>query len=447
MVGAHHDRAYLVSAHNGSGETAPWPSSFQGWFTVAVFFVTAILSYTDRLIFSLLVDPVRSSLGISDFQVGLAQGTSFAIVYALAGLPAGRLADTGNRRNLLLIGTFVWSAGTVACGFATGMTSLIAARMLVAAGEALLAPTAISMISDLFPPERRGRPTAAFLSGMNVGSGLAIVIGGGVLTLAQGGAFDSLGARHFEPWRTTLVLIGLMGIPLLALLILLREPRRRIHHDQWKRPFAVVLKEILGARKRILPLFAGLAALTTVDFALISWVPTLLSRGFDIPTREISSGFGLIILVCGFFGTVVGGVAADKLFMKGGNALRLRCAALLLLMGGIVIVFLPIASPSVVLLLSGFWLFVSAVAAICGIATAQDIVPADAKGLCIALIAMGNISFGLGIGASLPGALTGGVFDGPSGLSWALAIVTVPMAMIGAYLFNVKTASHRSTNE
>lgn len=415
--------------------TVPWPSRFQGWCTVAIFFVAAIISYTDRLIFSLIVDPVRSSLGISDFEVGLAQGTSFAIIYALAGLPAGRLADIANRRNLLLAGTFVWSAGTVACGLATGVKSLMIARIFVAGGEALLAPTAISMISDLFPPERRGRPMAVFLSGMNVGSGLALVIGGGMLALAQAGTFSIAGFGHVAPWRTTLVLIGLLGLPVLLLLLLIREPKRRVVHDQRKRPFGIVLNEMRASWKRLLPLFAALAGLATVDFAVISWVPTLLSRDFAVPTSTISNVFGSVVLACGFLGTLAGGWVADRSFIRGGNRLRLRFAALLALAGGGVIACLIGASAEVAIVLSGIWLFVSAIATICGIATAQDIVPADAKGLCISFIAIGNISLGLGIGASLPGGLTGMMAGGSSGLAWAIVLVVVPAALIATGLF------------
>lgn len=417
---------------NGMDEnTVPWPSAYQGWFIVAIFFVAAIVSYTDRMIFSLIVDPVRRSLGISDFEVGLAQGTTFALIYALAGLPSGRLADVANRRNLLLMGTFVWSAGTVACGLATGIKSLMAARIFVAGGEALLAPTAISMISDLFPPRRRGRPMAVFLSGMNVGSGLALVIGGGMLSLAQAGAFNFAGFSQLAPWRTTLVLIGLLGLPVLLLLMLIREPARRTDHEQQRRPFKLVLRELLALWKRLLPLFAALAGLATVDFAVISWLPTLLSRDFVLPTSTISNVFGTVVLVTGFMGTLVGGWAADHFFIRGGNGLRLRLAALLALTGAITVGCLVAASAEIAIALSGIWLFASAIATVCGISTAQDVVPADAKGLCISCIAMGNISFGLGVGAALPGGLAGMT----AGLSWALAMVAMPAALIAGVLF------------
>lgn len=426
----------------------PWPSAFQGWFIVAIFFVAAIVSYTDRLIFSLIVDPVRTSLGISDFEVGLAQGTTFALIYALAGLPSGRLADVANRRNVLLAGTFIWSAGTVACGLATGVKSLMAARIFVAGGEALLAPTAISMISDLFPPRRRGRPMAVFLSGMNVGSGLALVIGGGMLSLAQAGAFDFAGFSQFAPWRTTLVLIGLLGLPVLLLLMLIREPTRRTDREQQRRPFSFVLREMLALWKRIVPLFAALAGLATVDFAVISWLPTLLSRDFDVPTSTISNVFGMVVLATGFLGTLVGGWTADHLFIRGGNALRLRLAALLALTGAITIACLVVASAQIAVVLSGIWLFVSAIATICGIATAQDVVPADAKGLCISFIAMGNISLGLGVGAALPGGLSGTMSSAvSSGLSWAIAIVAFPAALMATGLFLAASRPTRRARE
>jgi hypothetical protein len=116
----------------------------------------------------------------------------------------------------------------------------------------------------------------------------------------------------------------------------------------------------------------------------------------------------------------------------------------LALSGGLSLIFLTVAPAGYVVALSAFWLFVSAVATICGIATAQDLVPADAKGLCISFIAMGNISLGLGVGASLPGALTSGVVEGLSGLSWAIAVVAVPLALIAVLLFST---SNRAPQE
>ena len=143
-----------------------WPSRRHGWWMIAVFFATAILSYTDRFIFSLLVDPLRADLGISDTQVSLLQGLAFALVYAFAGLPLGRLADLVPRRNVIIAGVLLWSAATAACGFAATFGQLFAARIAVGIGEAALAPAAVSMIADYFPPARRGTALSVFIAGM-----------------------------------------------------------------------------------------------------------------------------------------------------------------------------------------------------------------------------------------------------------------------------------------
>lgn len=206
----------------------PWPAPSRAWWAVGVFAAAAVLSYTDRLILGILVDPIRAELAISDTQVSLLQGVAFALIYSFAGLPLGRLADIVSRRAVILAGVVLWSAATVACGYARSFEALFVARVFVGIGEAALAPAAMSMIADFFPRERRGIATGTFLMGMVVGGGAALAIGGGLLAAAQGGAFaDWPVVGAMAPWRTVLVLLGLPGIVLAALLLTLREPLRR----------------------------------------------------------------------------------------------------------------------------------------------------------------------------------------------------------------------------
>src|SRR5688572_4369774 len=152
-----------------------------GWWAVFVFFLAAILSYTDRQILSLLVDPIRAGLNLSDVQLGILHGTAFAVLYAAFGLPLGRLADLMNRRNLILVGVMIWSTATVACAWARSFEELLVARLFVGLGEAALAPAALSMISDLFPAERRGVAIGTFALGIVAGAGVAIGVGGTLL--------------------------------------------------------------------------------------------------------------------------------------------------------------------------------------------------------------------------------------------------------------------------
>jgi MFS family permease len=163
-----------------------YPPPRSQWWMVGIFAFAGLMSYTDRVVLSVLVDPIRRDLAIGDSRVSLLQGAAFAIVYVLAGLPFGRLADRTIRIRLIIVGATVWSVGTILCGLAPSFWSLFAARILVGIGEAALAPAAVSMISDSFPPAQRGTAVGVFLTGM--------VAGGRRPTCSRGG-------RSWERWR------------------------------------------------------------------------------------------------------------------------------------------------------------------------------------------------------------------------------------------------------
>jgi MFS family permease len=206
---------------------AGYPSRGYAWSVVAILVATAILSYTDRQVLSLLVDPIRADLGISDTQISLLLGTAFAVVYGVAGIPLGWLADRTSRRNLIFAGVLVWTVGTLACGFSQSFGQLFAGRLVVGLGEAVLSPAAISLISDYFPPSRRGTAVACFLSGIAMGIGAAILIGGGVLHFVQLGALSGTPLANLAPWRMVLLLIGAPGLLWALVILAIREPVRR----------------------------------------------------------------------------------------------------------------------------------------------------------------------------------------------------------------------------
>ena len=194
---------------------------------MAILVATAVLSYTDRQVLSLLVDPIRADLGISDTQISLLLGTAFAVVYGIAGIPLGWLADRTSRRNLIFCGVIVWTVGTLACGLSQSFGQLFAGRLVVGLGEAVLSPAAISLISDYFPPSRRGTAVACFLSGIAMGIGAAILIGGGVLHFVQVGALAGTPLANQAPWRMVLLLIGAPGLLWALVILAIREPVRR----------------------------------------------------------------------------------------------------------------------------------------------------------------------------------------------------------------------------
>jgi MFS family permease len=149
----------------GTASQTPWPGPGTAWYTVGVLFVAVIFSFIDRIILSLLVEPIKADLGLTDADFGWLLGAAFAVFYAFFGLPIGRLADRYSRRLIIGIGIALWSVMTFACGLAGNFWELFFARIGVAVGEAALAPAAFSMVADLFQREKLGRAIGVYQAG------------------------------------------------------------------------------------------------------------------------------------------------------------------------------------------------------------------------------------------------------------------------------------------
>lgn len=422
-----------------AGRTTPWPSPVRAWFAVIVFSVAAVLSYTDRQILSLLVDPIRAALDISDTQVSLLQGLAFALIYSVAGLPLGRLADMWPRRRMILIGVVLWTVATLGCGLAQSFGSLFLARVFVGIGEAALAPAVVSMLTDYFPPERRGMAIGVFLMGMVIGGGAALSIGGALLQAANAGVFVHVpGLDKLASWRVTLVVLGLGGLAIAALVLTVREPRRRSAspdglHDRW--PMRQVIAGFVERRKVVLPLYLAMALMSIGDFGLLSWTPTLLSRRFGMAPGHIGEVIGLVSIVCAVVGVLGGGALADRGMARHGIRGRLVFATLfaMLAISGALIGFGH--SSFSVIGCFGAWTLLSTASGATGIVALQDIVTTEMRGFSVALNAFGNILLGLGVGATLPALLTQYVFHDPKSVGWSLTVVILPACVLALLLF------------
>ena len=136
-----------------------------------------VFSFIDRQIIALLVDPIKRDMNVTDTQIGLLQGISFALFYCFLGVPIGMLADRSNRKKIIAVGVVVWSVMASLCGLAKNFTQLFMARIGVGVGEAALSPAAYSMITDSFPKEKLGRAFSVYNLGIAIGSGIALLVG------------------------------------------------------------------------------------------------------------------------------------------------------------------------------------------------------------------------------------------------------------------------------
>jgi MFS family permease len=379
---------------------------------------TAVLSYTDRQVLSLLVDPIRGDMGISDTQISLLLGTAFAVIYGIAGIPLGFLADRISRRNLIFAGVSVWSLGTIACGFSHNFGEIFASRIVVGLGEAALSPAAISLISDYFPPSRRGTAVGLFLSGIAMGSGVAILIGGGIMHAIELGALASTPMATYAPWRMVLLVIGGPGLLWALAILLIREPVR--HTTEGESASAGVANHGSTWRNtpwaRVVPVYIVLAAASFVDNAVGAWAPTLLIRDFSKDPAQIGVELGLLLTVGFGGGVVIGGALADRAGARGGWPRKLRVC----LYSGLLIlpVSLLMNSPTFSFVLAGVPLYfaLSGIVTAVGFSAILDAVPNRSRGLAMSMSFFLNVALGAGLGPTAVAVAGAHIFAAKAGL-------------------------------
>ncbi|MFT7546712.1 MAG: MFS family permease [Candidatus Azotimanducaceae bacterium] len=196
-------------------------------YVLAVLVLVYIFNFIDRQILSILAEEIKLDFGISDAEIGFLYGTAFAVFYAVFGIPLGRLADTWVRKNLIAVGLLFWSVMTALSGTARGFASLATYRIGVGIGEASASPAAYSMLSDYFPPRLRTTALAIYSSGVYIGSGIGIFLGGLILDGWSGAYPDSSTAPlQLKGWHVAFMVVGLPGILMAFWVSSLKKPVR-----------------------------------------------------------------------------------------------------------------------------------------------------------------------------------------------------------------------------
>ncbi|WP_425410091.1 spinster family MFS transporter [Hyphococcus sp.] len=301
--------------------SAPPASPFYRGYVLFILVVVYTFNFIDRQIVGILAVPIKSDLALTDTQLSLMGGLAFALFYTFLGIPIALLADRSSRTWIMTAALSVWSAMTVACGFAQNFFQLFLARLGVGVGEAGGVAPAYSLIADYFPPEQRARALSVYSFGIPIGSALGILLGG-VLTSYLG-------------WRSAFVIVGLAGLAIAPVFRLtMREPRRGGLDSAGAvtTPAKVVdVVSTLVSKPSFWGLSLGAASSSMMGYGLIFWLPSFFVRSFGEALPEFFSWmpdflipanagpllfasyfYATILLLGGIVGIWIGGAIADR---------------------------------------------------------------------------------------------------------------------------------------
>ena len=292
------------------------------WAAVATLFVVQAFSFIDRQAVSLLIQPIKADLGLTDTSISLIIGFGFAAAYALAGFPIGRAVDRGKRPVILAAGLALWSLCTAGCAFVRSFGQLFAARAGVGVGEATMMPVALSLLGDYFPPRRRGLAFGIVGMSAYLGTGLSLIVGGLLVSaLGANGVHDLPGLPAVKSWQIIFLLIGLPGLLVLPLVLTLPEPRNglgaRRPRDQADLELSAVAGHYRLHRQAILSHHFSNTLMAMLFYGVAAWVPEFLRRTYGIPLAQAGLYFGGVAMIAGALGVLAGGLLSDALVAKG----------------------------------------------------------------------------------------------------------------------------------
>ena len=287
---------------------------------LTLFLLTGVyaINYVDRQILAILVEPIKAALGLSDTQVGLLFGAPFAVLYATISIPIASYADRADRAKLVTMALILFSVMSAICGFAAVYWQLLAARSAVAIFEAGTNAPSHSLISDTLPFNRRSTAMAVFSLGPHTGVMLSFLIGGWLV--------------QYWGWRTAFISTGVLGLSFAVLTaVWLRDPSPQQYVPKRSREVLIQALQSIFTSRTLRQLIAGGTVYSIAAYSLVGWLPTLLIRTGKMSPSAVGAILAILLGLIGAFGTLFGGLAADK-FGQSSATWRLRVVGIVLLL-------------------------------------------------------------------------------------------------------------------
>jgi MFS family permease len=320
--------ADIVSGPAETIGSPPWPPRKDAYYSLFCMTIVVMFTVLDRSVLSLLIDPIKQDFHISDTQAALLVGAAFSLPYGIVGVAVARLADRGNRRNLVAASLAVWSACTVACGFAQGFVSLLAGRMGIGAGESGYGPASWSIATDNWPREKVAFATATMGIGAMLGTGLALFLGGAVLHFVTGMPEVRVpGIGVIRPWQWTFIIVGAPGLLWTLVVLTSKEPPRRglaAGQAAQKVPFSELGRWMLDDWRTYAAVIGGMCVKAMMLAVPTTWNATFLHRQFGWDLSRIGIISGTITLIVSPIALLAGAKLSEHWTRKGRNDANLR---------------------------------------------------------------------------------------------------------------------------
>lgn len=411
-----------------------FPSPARARYALLALSVLGFFLSMDITLTTLLIEPMKRDMSLTDLEVGLLQGTAFGLALGIASIPAGRLIDRTVRMRLLIGGLCAWIAAMIVTGLAPNFLSLVVGRAILGANAALLVPAAFSLAADLYPPERRSVATSLLVVGQATGQGIGI--------LAGGLAFDRLTGWHeadpdllfgLPPWRLLYLAAALLGIVILLLLAPIREPARQEQKDQSGKT-SVALRELWQYRGFLLPLIVALLLSQVTIQAASVWATPILIRNHHLTPGQFAGWLSAVLLIGGIAGAAGSGLLGKLGQLYGGRAGVLVPAVIAALAIAPLSLFGMTTSVPLFAVMLTAHIFAGAVVATLGVIAITLNIPNEVRGLALGTNTLLTAIFA---GATAPPliALVSSSFGGESQLGVAIAALCVPCAMGAALCF------------
>jgi MFS family permease len=440
------------------------------WYVVVLLTLIYTVSFIDRQILALMIGPIRRDFGITDTQVSLLIGLAFALFYTFLGIPIARLADRHSRRAIIAVGVLVWCLMTAACGVSHNYSQLFIARVGVGVGEAALGPSALSMISDYFPQESRGRAISFYTMGISLGSALAMIVGGQLVANAMQAPPVTVPVfGQLYGWQPIFFMVGLPGIVLALIMLTVAEPERRekmrfvtgrpgaqpaanddgarraAAHDvgrQADHPSLATVASFIAQRWRLYGShFLGMSVAATLSYGFFAWIPQTFVRTWGWTIAQVGFAYGCTVAASGVASIFLVSGLANWLTARGAKDIYMRVALYCVVLAVAGSVCTPIAPNPYIALVMLFPATVGTMAATAaGLTGLMVITPNQMRAQSSALYYLVVNLIGLTVGPTGIALFTDRVFQNDAMLRYSVLCVACLAGAfaIGLLLYNVK---------